>query len=415
MANAAKRHSHAISHTTNANKPPITATNTPGAPRGTANTPSPPVVHNTRARAAAGGPTLNDPNLKLERIIDTGLKSTTSMAFLGPDDILVLEKDTGIVHRILNGKILPEPLLDVSVANEAERGLLGIAITKGNNNAENGDNDNKDARHVFLYYTQSGGGRDGDDTSSGIEPAGNRLYRYDLDENNNKLTNPLLLLNLPASPPPGRENIERQHMGGKVLIGPDNNVYVGIGDVAGHRTQSENNPVGGAPDGTGGILRVTQDGQIVDNPPLGDTMPLALYYAYGLRNTFGMDFDLVTGNLWDTENGDTFGDEINLVHTGFNSGWSQVVGIWKAGASLGAAIGADNRNPPNSLVTFDGKGTYRAPELATLQTIGPTAIKFLSSDNFKLNEDRTGLALEGPLADKIANTPQENFKKEEQC
>ena len=124
IANAVKHHSHAITHTTNANKSSITPINTTSAPPGNANTLSPPVVHNTRARAAAGGPTLNDPNLKLERIIDTGLKSTTSMAFLGPDDILVLEKDTGIVHRILNGKIVPEPLLDVSVANEAERGLL---------------------------------------------------------------------------------------------------------------------------------------------------------------------------------------------------------------------------------------------------------------------------------------------------
>jgi glucose/arabinose dehydrogenase len=126
-------------------------------------------------------------------------------------------------------------------------------------------------------------------------------------------------------------------MGGKILIGPDNNVYVGIGDVAGHRTQSENNPNGAAPGGTGGILRITQDGQIVDNPPLGDTMPLALYYAYGIRNTFGMDFDPVTGNLWDTENGDTFGDEINLVNPGFNSGWSQVAGIWETGSKPGPA------------------------------------------------------------------------------
>jgi glucose/arabinose dehydrogenase len=419
IANAAKRHSHPIPHTTNTNKPPITSTNIP----------SPPTAHNTRARAAAGGPTLNDPNLAVERLVDTGLKSTTSMAFLGPNDILVLEKDTGMVHRILNGKMLPEPLIDVNVANQAERGLLGIAIAKdnGNSNTENG-NTNTGIRHVFLYYTESGRGKDGDDATSGIEPAGNRLYRYDLDENDNKLTNSLLLLTLPASPPPGRENIERQHMGGKILIGPDNNVYVGIGDVAGHRTQSENNPNGAAPDGTGGILRVTQGGQITDNPPLGDTMPLAVYYAYGLRNTFGMDFDPVTGNLWDTENGDTFGDEINLVKPGFNSGWSQVAGIWKAGTSPGVTIGADSSNPPQGLVTFDGKGVYRAPELATLQTIAPTALKFLNSDklgkqyentifmgdvdygrlyNFKLNEDRTGLALEDPLADKIANTPDE--------
>jgi aldose sugar dehydrogenase len=417
----------------------------------------PATVHrNTRARPAIGGPTLNDPNLKIEQIINTGLKRTTSMAFLGPNDILLLEKDTGKVHRIVNGKVLPEPILDVNVANQAERGLLGIAIA----NNDNGSTENGNIRHVFLYYTESGGGKDGDDApvskvtptttdtdnataaanagTRGLDtvpPAGNRLYRYDLDLNNNnnsnnKLTNPLLLLNLPASPPPQRAGTEKNHNGGKVLIGPDNNVYLGIGDVGGHRGQSENNPNGTAPDGTSGILRVTQDGQIVDNPPLGDTMPLALYYAYGMRNTFGMDFDPLTGDLWDTENGNTFGDEINLVKPGFNSGWSQVAGIWEvaAGSKPGPAIGADSNNPPKDLVTFDGKGVYRAPELETLLTIAPTALKFLNSDrlgkqyentifmgdvdfgnlyNFKLNQDRTGLLLDGLLSDKIANNIQD--------
>src|SRR5919202_1704470 len=399
----------------------------------------PAIIHrNTRAPTAIGGPTLNDPNLKVEQIINTGLKRTTSMAFLGPNDILVLGKETGKVHRIVNGKMLPEPILDVNVASEAERGLLGIAIANDDASTENGN-----SRHVFLYYTESGGGKDGDDasnntntstntnaTTKGIAPAGNRLYRYDLDLNNGniKLTNPLLLLNLPASPPPGREGTEKNHNGGKVLIGPDNNVYVGIGDVAGHRGQAENNPNGIAPDGTGGILRITQDGQIVDNPPLGDNIPLALYYAYGMRNTFGMDFDPITGNLWDTENGNTFGDEINLVHPGFNSGWSQVAGIWEAESKPGPAIGADTNNPPKSLVTFGGKGVYRAPELALFETIGPTALKFLNSDrlgkqyentifmgdvdlgnlyNFRLNEDRTGLVLDSPLGDKITNAPVE--------
>jgi glucose/arabinose dehydrogenase len=194
----------------------------------------------------------------------------------------------------------------------------------------------------------------------------------------------------------------------------------------------ENNPNGSAPDGTDGILRITQDGQIVDdNPPLGssdNTIALSLYYAYGMRNTFGMDFDPLTGNLWDTENGNTFGDEINLVNPGFNSGWSQVAGMWEAGSKPGPAIGADSNNPPKNLVTFGGKGVYRAPEFATLQIIAPTALKFLNSDklgkqyedtifmgdvdygrlyNFKLDEDRTGLAVDGPLADKIANTPED--------
>src|ERR687885_122461 len=132
-------------------------------------------------------------------------------------------------------------------------------------------------------------------------------------------------------------------MGGKVLIGPDNDVYVGIGDVAGHRTQSENNPKGAAPDGTGGILRITPDGQIVDNPPLGDTMPLALYYAYGIRNTFGMDFDPLSGNLWATEAGLYYVDELNLVKPGFNSGWSKIDGM--ADRCTPAVCGYLNNSP----------------------------------------------------------------------
>jgi glucose/arabinose dehydrogenase len=417
--------------------------NNPNAP------PAPPIIHNTKARPVAGGPTLNDPNLKVEQIINRGFDDPTSMAFLGPNDILVLEKNTGKVHRILNGKILPQPLLDVNVANQAERGLLGIAVAKH----DNASTENRNIRHVFLYYTESGGGRDGDDApiskatatrsttntdnstrantgTRGLDtvpPAGNRLYRYDLDSNN-KLTNPLLLLDLPASPPPQKAGTEKNHNGGKVLIGQDNNVYLGIGDVGGHRGQSENKPNGAAPDGTSGILRVTQDGKPVKGI-LGDTFPLNLYYAYGMRNTFGMDFDPLTGNLWNTENGNTFGDEINLVKPGFNSGWSQVAGIWKVtGSKPGPAIGADSNNPPKGLVSFGGKGIYRAPEFATLQTIAPTALKFFNSDklgkqyentifigdvdygrlyNFKLDEDRTGLLLGGPLADKIANTPDE--------
>ena len=55
------------------------------------------------------------------------------MAFLGPDDILVLEKDNGTVQRIVNGKMLPEPVLDVNVANKFERGMLGIAVAKYHN------------------------------------------------------------------------------------------------------------------------------------------------------------------------------------------------------------------------------------------------------------------------------------------
>src|ERR671931_432120 len=114
-------------------------------------------VKNSRASVSGKGPTVNDPNLKVEEVFN-GLEEATSMAFLGPNDILVLEKDKGTVQRIVDGKMLPDPLLDVNVANLDERGLLGIAVAKHTNN--NGP------RYVFLYYTESDGGEDGDDAAS---------------------------------------------------------------------------------------------------------------------------------------------------------------------------------------------------------------------------------------------------------
>src|SRR3712207_630241 len=91
-----------------------------------------PIGYNAHAQehvvSFSGGndlPVINDPNLKVELIVQ-GLDLPTTMAFLGPDDILVLEKDKGTVQRIVNGKMLPEPLLDVNVATQSERGMIEI-------------------------------------------------------------------------------------------------------------------------------------------------------------------------------------------------------------------------------------------------------------------------------------------------
>jgi aldose sugar dehydrogenase len=368
----------------------------------------------TLPQAAIGGPIIsNNTQLKVE-LVSKGLKAPTSMAFLGPNDVLVLEKK-GNVQRIINGKISLQPLLHVNVATQVERGLLGIAIAKHTHGPT----------YVFLYYTESSGGG----STTGAQALGNRLYRYEL-VNDNQLTNPKLLLDLPAIPA-NPLSAETDHNGGKVIIGPDGNVYTVIGDVGSHRGQMQNVVNGPPPDRTGGVLRVTQNGQVTPNSPLGTSEPLNTYYAYGIRNSFGMDFDPVTGNLWDTENGPSFGDEINLVNPGFNSGWVQVQGIWKAGASPGPVIGADNNNPPKNLVTFAGAGKYRSPALTWNQPVAPTALKFLNSTSlgkqyendmfvgdilngnlyhFKLNQHRDGLVLTGSVAtgNNVVNTPQEN-------
>jgi glucose/arabinose dehydrogenase len=344
-------------------------------------------------------PSIKDPNLGVELVSD-GLELPTSMAFLGPEDILVLEKEKGTVQRIVNGKMLLTPVLTVDVATEVERCMCGIAVSKSDSGTV----------YVFLYFTEADG-------SGGIssEPVGNRLYRYEWV--NNQLVNPILLLDLPATPGP-------RHNGGVVMIGPDNNVYLVIGDVDGHRTKAQNQQSGGEPDGTSGILRITQDGRPVggigsssnSNSILSDSYPLNLYYAYGIRNSFGFDFDPITGNIWDTENGPGYGDEINLVEPGFNSGWSEVTGM---------SSNTDDFDPEDDLVSFDGKGKYSDPKFEWRDTLGPTAVKFLNSDklgaeyvndmfvgdivngriyHFELNQDRTELILDGLLADKVAAT-----------
>ncbi|MGA8082609.1 MAG: PQQ-dependent sugar dehydrogenase [Candidatus Nitrosopolaris sp.] len=345
-------------------------------------------------------PIINDPSLKADLVFQ-GLRNPTSMAFLGPNDVLVLEKDQGTVQRIVNGSMLPQPALHVTVATEGERGMLGIAIAK--HTATNGTT----AKFVYLYYTNGG------------SHLGNHVYQYELV--GNKLINPKLILNLLASPGP-------IHDGGKVNIGPDKNVYVVIGDLRNHRTQSQNIASGGPPDLTSGIIRVTQDGKPVLNGPLGNLYPLNLYYAYGIRNSFGMDFDPVTGKLWDTENGPNYGDEINLVEPGFNSGWAQVQGIWTPKGEIENENAGPLNLHPSNLVDFDGKRKYRAPEFIWFQTVAPTALKFLDSAklgkqyqnemfvgdynngnlyHFKLNQNRTALVLGSTLANKIAYTTED--------
>jgi aldose sugar dehydrogenase len=345
------------------------------------------------ASIGKGEPSVKDPNLRIETVTK-GLVLPTTMAFAGPDDILVLEKNKGTIQRIVNGQMMDEPLLKVNVSSEVERGMLGIAISKNNQTGKS---------YVFLYFTESKRQEEGN------EPIASRLYRYELT--NNKLVNPKLLLDLPAVPGP-------RHNAGNIMVGPDNNLYVSIGDLDGHITMAQNVKDAGWPDGSSAILRITQDGQAPIEGILGDNGIGKKYYAYGIRNSFGMDFDPVTGRLWDTENGPSYGDEINLVEPGFNSGWVKVQGM--------APV---DFNTELELVNYQGRGNYSDPEFVWTDTVGPTAIKFLHSDRlgkqyendafvsditqgniyrFDLDANRTQLVLEDVLADKIANNATEN-------
>ncbi|HJT84742.1 MAG TPA: PQQ-dependent sugar dehydrogenase [Nitrososphaeraceae archaeon] len=154
------------------------------------------------------------------------------------------------------------------------------------------------------------------------------MYRYDLDNKNNALINPKLLLSIPSFSDPA-------HIGGIIDIGPDNNLYFTVGNFQHtipeepYKTKTQNFEDGKAVDGRAGILRISQDGKPVESGILGNEYLLNLYYAYGVKNSFGLDFDPVTGKLWFTENGPRYGDEINLAEPGSNSGSDKIFGIWR--------------------------------------------------------------------------------------
>jgi aldose sugar dehydrogenase len=307
------------------------------------------LIHNSSTALATPSIT-KDPNLKVETLV-SGLDSPTSMAFIDNNNILVLQKG-GQVRLVSNGVLQDKPVLQVPVDTESERGLLGIAITNSTKTSDTTVNNNN-RKYVFLYYTES---NDGD--------LQNRVYRYDWDAQAQTLTNPSLILDLPALPGPN-------HDGGKLVIGPDHYLYAVIGDLN-HRGKLQNMMDGPDPDDTSVIFRVKPDdgSAAPENPFINDqNVEMHKYYAYGIRNSFGIAFDPVTANLWQTENGPDVYDEINVVKPGFNSGWVKVMGPLSRNADVNIA---------KELVNYPGSH-YADPVFSWKNPVAVTGIEFMKS------------------------------------
>ena len=275
----------------------------------------------------------------------------------------MLEKNNGTVNRIVNGQMIDKSLLQVNTDNTGERGLLGSAVHVHSSSKTN----------VYLYYTELENMTKDNNASESLQNSTiAKVSKYDLIDD--KLTNPKLLFKLPLN------NDIPYHVGGKMIIGPDDNLYIVIGDLLANNSLTQNFKNGTAVYGSGGIIRMDLDGKPVES--VFENSTLGSYFAYGIRNSFGMDFDPLTGYLWDTENGPGFGDEINLVQPGFNSGWKNVQGVWK--------VVGDGEIPPydkylftniTSLNTFGLVDNYNYPKMTWINSTGITAIKFLNSSN----------------------------------
>jgi glucose/arabinose dehydrogenase len=324
-------------------------------------------------RAQQVPPTMLDPRLDVRTVVD-GLVTPSSIAFLDPDDLLVLEKNTGKVKRVVDGEVRGT-VLDLSVNFASERGLLGIALHP----------DFPANPGVYLYWTcRSAAPLDADpffpeEQECSDDPAamtgladtddllrvpllGNRVDRFEWTGSALRFDRSLIKLlafqNDGAPEPPGQNDAAQpprgNHDGGVIAFGPDGKLYVIVGDL-GRRSSLQNLPCGPqpgcaagpvpddqfggpAPDDahfSGAILRLNDDGTTpTDNPFFGAGFAIGgeagenvqRIFAYGVRNSFGMAFDPRSGRLWDQQNADDAFDELNLVEPGMNGGWIQVMG-----------------------------------------------------------------------------------------
>ena len=386
-------------------------------------------------------PIVLDSNFKIEEFV-SGLFVPVNMQFVG-DDLLVIEKNSGMVRHIKDNVLLDSPVLDVEVSNYGEHGLLGITSVENN---------------VFLFFTEAyhDGGR-------ALE---NRVYQYSWDGSN--LVNPVLLKTIPG--------FEREYVGGEMVsdlsgnifavtgenykIGllqntPENESYRHFSSVAStdeknKRTishsfnhlfscskisfqqyttnpfgwQSEQPDLSENPPETNlfnilgnldSCLRQFyyenfSNGHWEDTSTIIQIQPKGEYAAIGIRNSFGLAVDPKTGFMWDTENGPDVFDEINLIENKFNSGWSKI-----QGPSNGKSL---------PIIPEYSEYVYSEPEFSWEIPVGVTAIEFPNSNDFKeygdflfvadtnkgiiykfkLDETRTKFIFESPhLQDRVLN------------
>jgi glucose/arabinose dehydrogenase len=244
----------------------------------------------------------------------TGLSSPTAIAFLPDGRMLVTEK--GGALKIVDGGVA-STLVSIPVCSGSEMGLLGIAI----------DPDFASNGFIYLYRTKPAPAGCGSSTNRF-----NQVVRVTMVGGAVDIASLTELLT-------GIRTDFGNHDGGVLRIGPDQKLYVGVGDTGRGDNQggpgSSTNPYAqdlGALEGK--ILRLDLDGSIpADNPFVGTAGARGEIFAYGLRNPFRMGFDPLTGRLWVGDVGDLTVEEITIVGAGENHSWPYCEATLPAGCA----------------------------------------------------------------------------------
>ena len=377
------------------------------------------------AAQAQQTPTLLDPTLKLEKLVDSGIPIATSLVFINSTDYIVSTKGDGTIRLFATGAAAVNLTFDIPastwtnvaagnysnlpVNSLSERGLLCVQLHP----------DFATNKYVYTYATESSTGANVKQAAAtatateltSVAPLGNRVDRWVYDAANKKLVFDMNIIKLQALQPVDSTNsnttLRGNHNGGiirfeKPVSGQAAKMFIIIGDngrrgmmqnleygpttgttriadVGGHGPEPDNRAL------TGVVIRLNDDGTIpTDNPFYNHTLTfsgqtdaglqneavanLKRVYAYGIRNSFGLAVDPFTGKLWESENGDDAMDEINVIGKGFNGGWIQFMGP-KSRVDQFKAIEAAQQN-----VSLGNQNRYPVSNIAGTIAIGESRL-----------------------------------------
>lgn len=250
-------------------------------------------------------------------------------------DIYIVEQRGKI--KVLNqaGNLLNNYFVDLShrVSQSGnEKGLLGLAFSP--NYATDGI--------FYVNYTRAG------DDSTVIA----RFHRNAMDTlKGDSLSEEIVLtMHQPFS----------NHNGGSIHFGPDNYLYIGMGD--GGDSGDPQNRAQNTLSLLGKMLRIDVSGSgsysiPPSNPHVNNALFLPEIWAIGLRNPWKFSFDQQNGDLWIADVGQNEWEEINLQKAnsigGENYGWRCYEGLEEFNTSSGCQT-VSNYDMPIHVYAHEG-------------------------------------------------------------